>query len=244
VPITASCRGESITYRHLNDAVILESGRRRGNLLRRRKSRFSLALALALIHAGVPAGSQAQESGGSTAAAVAGGALGLASGATLGAVGSMIPCSQTGPGPTCVRWSAIGGGVIAATGGALLGAGDSNQLGDAALGAGIGLVAGAIGGMLIKSKAERFGWQDVAAVGLFGGAIGSAPAGSAIGFLSGSALGLAAWALFDDFKSPDLFGAALAGLAIGGIAEWLVRGIDAQSGDPEYQFNIPLRVGF
>lgn len=170
--------------------------------------------------------------------------MGLASGATLGAVGSLIPCSQTGPGPTCVRWSAIGGGMIAATGGAMLGAGDSNRLGDAALGAGIGFVAGAIGGMLIKSKAERFGWQDVAAVGLFGGSIGSAPAGSALGFVGGSALGLAAWALFDDFKSPDLFGAALAGLAIGGIAEWLIRGIDAQSGDPEYQFNIPLRVGF
>ena len=244
MPITASCRGESITYRHLNDAVILKSGRRRGNPLRRRKSRLALALALGSIHALSPATATGQESGGSTAAAVAGGALGLASGATLGAVGSLIPCSQTGPGPTCVRWSAIGGGAIAATGGVLLGAGDSNRLGDAALGAGIGFVAGAIGGMLIKSKAERFGWQDVAAVGLFGGSIGSAPAGSAIGLLGGSALGLAAWALFDDFKSPDLFGAAIAGLAIGGIAEWLVRGIDAQSGDPEYQFTVPLKVGF
>ena len=228
----------------MKDAVILETRRLRGNPLQRSMSRLVLGLALALFHTGTPTVTSAQESGGSTAAAVAGGALGLASGATLGAVGSMIPCSQTGPGPTCVRWSAIGGGVIAATGGALLGAGDSNRLGDAAVGAGIGFVAGAIGGMLIKSKAERFGWQDVAAVGLFGGAIGSAPAGSAIGFLGGSALGLAAWALFDDFKGPDLFGAALAGLAIGGIAEWLVRGFDAQSGDSEYQFNIPLRVGF
>ena len=228
----------------MKDAVILETRRCCGNPLRCRRSRLGLALALALLHAVTPAGTPAQESGGSTAAAVAGGALGLASGATLGAVGSLIPCSQTGPGPTCVRWSAIGGGVIAATGGALLGAGDSNQLGDAALGAGIGLVAGAIGGMLIKLKAERFGWQDVAAVGLLGGSIGSAPAGSAIGFLGGSALGLAAWALFDSFKSPDLFGAAIAGLAIGGIAEWLVRGIDAQSGDPEYQFSVPLQVGF
>jgi hypothetical protein len=228
----------------MNDTTILEHLQCHRNLLRRRKSQLGLALALASIRALTPATATAQESGGSTAAAVAGGALGLASGATLGAVGSLIPCSQTGSGPTCVRWSAIGGGVIAATGGALLGAGDSNRLGDAALGAGIGFVAGAIGGMLIKSKAERFGWQDVATVGLFGGSIGSAPAGSAIGFLGGSAVGLAAWALFDDFKSPDLFGAAIAGLAIGGIAEWLVRGIDAQSGDSEYQFTVPLQVGF
>ena len=228
----------------MNDIVILETRRLSGNPVRRRKSGRALALALASLLALTPTGTRAQESEGSTAAGVAGGALGLASGATLGAVGSLIPCSQSDPGPTCVRWSAIGGGVIAATGGALLGAGDSNRLGDAALGAGIGFVAGALGGLLIKSKAERFGWQDVAAVGLFGGSIGSAPAGSAIGFLGGSALGLAAWALFDDFKSPDLFGAAVAGLAIGGIAEWLVRGIDAQSGDPEYQFTVPLKVGF
>ena len=203
-------------------------------------------LAGALLHSVcAPAESVAQESGGSTAAAIAGGALGLASGATLGAVGSIIPCSQTGPGPTCVRWSAIGGGAIGVTGGALLGAGDSDRLAGAAVGAGIGFVVGAIGGMLLKSKAERFGWQDVAAVGLFGGAIGSAPIGSAIGMLSGTAVGLAAWALLDDFKGPDLLGAAVAGLAIGGIAEWLVRGIDAQSrGDSELQLYVPLKVGF
>ena len=118
----------------MKDAVILETRRLRGNPLQRVMSR--LVLALALFFAGTPAVTSGQESGGSTAAAVAGGALGLASGATLGAVGSMIPCSQTGPGPSCVRWSAIGGGVIAASGGALLGAGDSNRLGDAALGAG------------------------------------------------------------------------------------------------------------
>jgi hypothetical protein len=157
----------------------------------------------------------------------------------------MIPCSQTGPGPTCVRWSAIGGGVIGVTGGALLGAGDSDRLADAALGAGIGFVAGAIGGMLLKPKAERFGWQDVAAVGLFGGAIGSAPRGSAIGLLGGSAVGLVTWALVDDFKGPDLLGAALAGLAIGGISEWLVRGIDSQSGpDPQLNLSMLLPVGF
>jgi len=229
----------------MKDAVILETRRSRRNLLRRRMGWIGIACALTLVHASTPITIAAQESGGSTAAAVAGGALGLASGATLGAVGSIIPCSQTGPGPTCVRWSAIGGGVVAATGGAMLGAVDSDQLGDAAVGAGIGFLAGAIGGMLIKSQAERFGWQDVAAVGLFGGAIGSAPRGSVIGLLGGSAVGLVTWALLDDFKGPDLLGAALAGLAIGGIAEWLIRGIDAQSeDDSEILFTVPLQVGF
>jgi hypothetical protein len=229
----------------MKDAIILRTLHRRGNLLRRRMGWIGIAVALTLVHASTPVSTAAQESGGSTAAAVAGGALGLVSGSTLGAVGSIIPCSQTGPGPTCVRWSAIGGGTIGVTGGALLGAVDSDRLGDVAVGAGIGFVVGAIGGLLLKSKAERFGWQDVAAVGLFGGAIGSAPRGSAIGLLGGSALGLVTWALFDDFKGPDVLGAAVAGLAIGGIAEWLVRGIDAQSrGDSELQLYVPLKVGF
>ena len=126
----------------------------------------------------------------------------------------------------------------------MLGSGDSERLGDAAVGAGIGFAAGAVVGIVLKSTTERFGWQDVATVGLFGGSIGSVPLGSAVGLLGGSAVGLALWSLIDDFKSPDLFGAAVAGLALGGITEWLVRGIDARSGGSnEVTFTMPLRVG-
>jgi len=181
---------------------------------------------------------------GSTGSTIAGGALGLYAGATLAAVGSIIPCSQSHPGPTCVRWSAVGGGTVGLLGGAMLGADDSERLEDAAVGSGIGFLAGAAAGLVLKSASERFGWQDVAAVGLFGGAIGSAPLGSAVGLLGGSAVGLVLWKLVDDFNSPDMIGAAIAGLAVGGIAEWLVRGIDAGSGGGTMmRFSIPLRVG-
>lgn len=200
-------------------------------------------VALALC-TGFPALADAQTESGSAGWAVAGGALGLVSGATLGAVGSLIPCSQTRAGPVCVRWGAIGGGAIGVTGGAMLGQANSDRLGDAALGAGIGFAAGVLGGILIRTRAERLGWHDVAAVGLLGGAIGSAPRGSAIGLLGGSAVGFAAWALWDGFEGPDLFGAALAGLAVGGLVEWLARGIDAQSGEEEVRFTVPLKVGF
>ena len=211
--------------------------------LRNRKSRIAPVVVLLCISS-APTAAIAQPSG-SGAAAVAGGALGLSSGATLAFVGSLVPCTQSRPGPTCVRWSAVGGGLLGLTGGAMLGASDSDRLQDVAVGAGIGFLAGAAAGLVLKSAAERFGWQDVATVGLFGGAIGAAPLGSAIGFLGGSALGLVAWSLLDSFETPDLIGAAAAGLAIGGIAEWLVRGIDAQgSGEAEFSVVVPLSVSF
>jgi hypothetical protein len=197
-----------------------------------------------MARAGAPAVSVAQQSG-SAVAAVAGGALGLTSGATLALVGSLVPCTQSRPGPTCVRWSAIGGGALGLTGGAMLGASDSDQLRDVAVGAGIGFLAGAAAGLALKSAAERFGWQDVATVGLFGAAIGAAPVGSAIGFLGGSAVGLVVWSVADSFDTPDLIGAAVAGLAIGGIAEWLISGIGAGSEDaPKFSVALPLTVGF
>ncbi len=156
VPITTSCRGEIIPYRHMKDAIDLTSLRACCKALRLRTGRLWILLPGALLHVCAPAGTEAQESDGSTAAAVAGGALGLASGATLGAVGSIIPCSQTGPGPTCVRWSAIGGGAIGVTGGALLGAGDSDRLADAAVGAGIGFVAGVLIASSYSSSARSY----------------------------------------------------------------------------------------
>jgi hypothetical protein len=201
---------------------------------------------IALTFAGIatPVSSLAQQSG-STGAAIAGGALGLSSGATLAFVGSLVPCTQSRPGPTCVRWSAASGGALGLVGGAMLGASDSDHLSDVALGTGIGFAAGVAGGLVLKSAAERFGWQDVAVVGLVGGAIGAAPLGSAIGLLGGSAVGLATMALVDSFETPDLIGAAAAGLALGGIVEWLVRGIGAQGTDAdEFYLSVPLSVGF
>ncbi len=189
--------------------------------------------------------SSAKATEGSALAATAGGALGLYAGATLAAVGSLIPCTQTYPGPSCVRWSAVAGGAIGLGGGVLLGAADAERLGDAAIGAGIGFAAGSVAGLLIRSKAERLGWGDVATIGLFGGAVGSAPIGSAIGLLGGGAVGLILWSTVDGLGPPEALGMAVAGLALGGMTEWLVRGIDAQSGgSPQLQVTLPVRVGF
>jgi hypothetical protein len=127
----------------------------------------------------------------------------------------------------------------------MIGASDSDRLGDMAVGAGIGFAAGAAAGLVLKSAAERFGWADVAMVGVLGGAIGSVPVGSAIGLAGGSALGLLGWTLWDGFEVPDLIGAAAVGLAIGGLAEWLATGIDASSGPGAgLQLSLPAPTGF
>lgn len=214
--------------------------RRRKRLARAARS---AALGIAIIFGGpVDAGAQVS---GSSGAAVAGGALGAASGAALALFGSLVPCSQTRPGPACVRWSAVGGGALGLTGGAFLGHADVGRLRNAAWGAGVGLVAGATGALLLRSAAERFGWQDVAVVGVLGGAIGAVPVGSAFGLAGGTALGLAARALVPSFDTPDLIGAAVAGLALGGLAEWLVRGIGAGPGEePSFSVVLPVAVGF
>jgi len=187
----------------------------------------------------------AQEASGSGWAAVAGGVLGLYSGATLASFGSLVPCTQSYPGPKCVGWSAAAGGAIAATGGLLLGGADAERLGDVALGTGIGFLAGGVVGLVLRSQAQRFGWADVGTVGLLGGAIGSAPLGAAAGFGAGGVVGIILWLTVDGFDSPDALGAAAAGLALGGLTQWLVRGIDSQgSGTPVLQVTLPVGLGF
>lgn len=212
-----------------------------------RKRFLRLAWAVLGLGAGLAGGPPmvVAQGSGSTAAAVAGGALGLASGATLAFVGSLVPCAQTRPGPACTRWSAIAGGGLGLTGGAMLGAGDSDRLGDVAVGSGIGFLVGAVGGLVLKSPAERFGWADVATVGLYGAAIGAAPLGSALGFAGGAAVGFVARELWDSFDSPDWIGAAVGGMALGGIAEWLIRGIGARDSEgARFRVVLPMPVDF
>ncbi len=193
----------------------------------------------------MPRPATAQESGGSGWSTLVGGALGLYAGATLASFGSLVPCTQSYPGPKCVGWSAAAGGAIAATGGLLLGGADAERLGDVALGTGIGFVAGGAVGLILRSQAQRFGWADVGTVGLLGGAIGSAPLGSAVGFGAGGVVGIILWLTVDGFESPDALGAAAAGLALGGLTQWLVRGIDSQgTGTPVLQVTVPLALEF
>lgn len=196
---------------------------------------------LAFILCAMPRLALAQE--GSPEAAVAGAALGAYSGAMLGTIGSIFPCTQTYVGATCIRWSSFVGGALGLSGGVLLGANHEGKLGDVAIGTGIGFLAGAAGGMAVKALAQRVGWEDVFAVGLIGGAVGSAPWGSLMGLAIGGSVGGILWPTVNGFTGVDAMTLALAGLAIGGVTQWVVDGIGASSNGTA-QIILPVSVRF
>jgi len=188
-----------------------------------------------------------QEPSGTTGAAIAGAAIGAYSGGMVGAMGSIVPCTQTYWGAKCVRWSAAAGGVIGLVSGAIIGANNSEEIErsakTAAIGFGIGFAAGAV----LKPIAQRVGWQDVTAVGLMGGAVGAAPKGAVIGLGVGTVIGFTLFKTVDGFNMPDLVGAAVGGAAIGALTDWVVTAINTSrdggvEGSP--QLTIPFNVSF
>jgi len=194
--------------------------------------RVTAALAAAtLILAARPA--QAQE--GSDWARVGGGALGLYSGAVLGTVGSLIPCSQTYAGARCVRGVGILGGLTGLTAGFYLGDLDEDAVVDAYRGAGYGLLIGSAAGLVLTQVVERYNWADVAATGLVGAAVGSSAKGAAIGLAAGSIVGLGLYWAIPSFDMPNAVGVAVMGMALGGISSWVVRSVEADQADSSAQ---------
>lgn len=186
---------------------------------------------------------RAQTSEGSDWARVGGAALGAYSGSVLGVLGGLVPCNQTYAGHRCVRVTAIGGGAVGLAGGFYLGDADADRLADAAVAAGIGLGAGALVGLVAMAPAQGFGWSDVAALGLVGGAVGASGPGSAIGFGAGALTGFVLWKAVPSFEFADAVGLSLVGLAAGGLAGWVVRAADAQStAEPAMQQLTPLVI--
>jgi hypothetical protein len=181
------------------------------------------------------------QSGGNTWEAIGGAALGGGAGTLVGAVGSLLPCTETYAGPHCVRWVALGAGAIGGAAGALVGHRDPTVLEDRAVGAAIGLTAGAAVGAALTPLIERWGPQDALAVGLIGGAVGTAPVGAAIGFGAGAASGALLWGLVPGFGSPRAASLALGGLAIGVLTEWVIR---AASTDHAAPITVGVRVPF
>jgi hypothetical protein len=187
---------------------------------------------LSLLLFGLPSqadDAQAQEPSGSTGAAIGGAALGLASGGMLGVMGSLLPCTETLEQLTCVRASAISGGLIGLGSGTLVGAWDSSRLASAAKGAAIGFVAGAAVGFVLKEVVRQYGWLDVVSAGAIGLSIGAQPEGAALGLGAGLFVGSVLWLAVPSWELPDLDVTGLLGLAVGGVAAWVVAAADANS---------------
>ena len=116
---------------------------------------------------------EAQE--GSTAAMFGTAALGAYSGAGLGLLGGLVPCSTTLQGIRCSRLAAGVGGVIGATSGAIIGNVDQDLAKGHLTNAGIGAFIGVGTGLVLKELVRQYGWLDAGAGALIGGAIGAAP---------------------------------------------------------------------
>ena len=204
--------------------------------------RLTLVVFLVL---GTVSAAAAQEDAGSSWAAAAGGALGLYSGALLGAAGSMIPCTQTAFGVKCVRVAAAAGGVIGLIGGLYLGDGDEDGVVSSYKGAAYGALAGGVVGFTLKEIVPHYGWPDVATGAAIGAGIGASAKGSAIGLAAGAAIGVVLWRAVPAIEFSDAVGIGLLGVAVGGLSSWIVRAVNAQDGaNPaeglELSFNIEL----
>jgi hypothetical protein len=187
---------------------------------------------------------QAQESDGSTAGAVGAAALGAYSGTFLGLTGSLVPCSQRTSGLLCTRVSAVVAGVLGGASGAVIGANDSDLAWNHARNAGIGAAVGSVTGLFLRRVVRHYGWWDAGAGAVLGAAIGAAPAGAGIGFASGALVGTVLWQAVPSFEVADAVALGLGGMALGGLASWVVSAVSSAEDGGEIELYIPLNALF
>jgi hypothetical protein len=197
-----------------------------------------------LLLLSIPAAANAQDATGSDLARVGGGVLGVYSGVVLGTAGSLIPCTQTLAGVKCVRVAAIFGGLVGMAAGIHMGAGDEDAVVSTYRGAAYGAMIGGVVGFALKEAIPPYGWIDVATAAGIGAAIGTAPVGAVLGFAGGLAVGSILLITVPSFETADAVGMGFLGMAVGGLAGWVIRSIDAHENDPTIQIVLPLRVGF
>ena len=177
---------------------------------------------------------------GNAATTLAGGLLGAASLGILSSVGSLVPCRRTASGARCVRIFSASGAALGLAAGTMIGQGGTGALDPVARGAGYGALAGAVVGVGFHALVANSRWLDVAALTVVGGAIGTAPIGSAIGLVAGSAVGLILWKTGPGFTIPDAVGAGLAGMAAGALYEWFDRAGESDARTKVMEIRIPI----
>lgn len=169
---------------------------------------------------------------------VEGAALGLYSGGVLGLVGTMMPCNRTIQGERCTASGVGAGAAMGMVMGGLIGAQNTNALDLRLESAGIGVLAGAGVGVGLRRAVRQYGWGDVGAAALVGGAFGAAPRGSLIGLGAGTVTGAVAWWLVPDSGIADFVMLSLVGAAVGGIVDWIRGAASAKRDRPPPSFTV------
>ena len=185
----------------------------------------------------------AQTPEGDALSTLRGAVLGASSGATLGLLGSLLPCNRTLLGHRCALVGASAGGVVGLTVGGIMGAEDERAVRARFEHAGVGALIGAVAGLVLRRGVRQYGWADVAAMSALGGAIGASARGAGLGAGIGAATGAVVWKIFPKAGIQDLFLFTLAGTALGGLYDWADGAASARGsgGVPGPSFSIPVR---
>ncbi len=176
-----------------------------------------------------PSSGHGQNGGGSTAAAFVGAALGATSGSMLGLLGGLEGCNRTLRPSRCSRITTATGAAIGLTTGAVIGWQNESELDDRVESAALGVLLGAGVGLGLKKFVRQYEWPDVAAASLLGLAIGASAEGSGLGLAAGAAAGVLLWRLHPSVGPAGIVVWALAGLAVGGLTDWVADAARASS---------------
>ncbi len=187
-----------------------------------------------------PARALAQSGDGSTGAAFGGAVLGAVSGSMLALSGGLGACNRTLYPSRCSRFTTIAGAVVGLAAGAYIGWDNRSGLDDRVENAAYGTLVGAAGGVVMKLGLQHYGWPDVAAASAVGLAVGASIEGAGIGLAVGTVTGLLLWRLHPSVGPGGAVALGLAGMAVGGLADWVagaVRGGSGMNGIP-MQFSV------
>ena len=182
-----------------------------------------------------PYGALGQNGEGSTGRAIGGAALGAASGSMLALTGGLVGCNRTLRPSRCSRITTVAGAAIGLTAGAAIGWRNDSGLDDRLESAAFGVAAGVVAGVGLKYFIRQYEWSDVAAASVLGLSVGASAKGSGLGFAAGSVVGLLLWRLHPSVGPGGAVAWALAGMAVGGLGDWVadaVQGGSEQSGIP------------
>ncbi len=193
-----------------------------------RSAKALAILAGAMITA--PCSALGQNDDGSTGGAIGGAALGAASGSVLALMGGLVGCNRTLRPTRCSRITTAAGAAIGLTAGVAIGWRNDPGLDDRLQSAALGAAVGAAVGLGLKKFIRQYEWSDVAAASVLGLAIGASAKGSGLGFAAGGAVGFLLWHLHPSVGPGGAVAWALAGMAVGGLGDWVA---DAVQGDSE-----------